>query len=211
MPSVTSRPYDSVKRVFDFVCSLVALVVVSPLLLIIAGGVLITMGRPILFTQIRPGRGGKPFKLYKFRTMRPVTLSGARSDVAVVETDAERLTGFGRFLRATSLDELPELFNILRGDMSYVGPRPLLVEYLPLYSAQQARRHEVRPGLTGLAQVSGRNALNWESRFDLDIQYVDQRSLVFDLRILAKTVAAVIKREGISGNDAATMQPFAGN
>ena len=212
--------YDVVKRALDFTCSLVALIVLSPVLALIALVVLLSMGRPVLFTQKRPGKGGKPFKLYKFRTMRPhhvipgpdpgsreaESLASASSDIEIVASDAERLTAFGRFLRATSLDELPELFNIIRGDMSYVGPRPLLVEYLPLYSPEQARRHEVRPGLTGLAQVSGRNALDWPARFALDVEYVDKRSLVLDLRILLRTIVAVIKREGTEATP-----PFTGN
>jgi lipopolysaccharide/colanic/teichoic acid biosynthesis glycosyltransferase len=154
----------------------------------------------VLFRQVRPGRHGELFTILKFRTMRDGP--GA---------DAERLTSLGRWLRATSLDELPELWNVLRGDMSLVGPRPLLVEYLPLYSPRQSRRHEVRPGLTGLAQVAGRNLVDWEERFELDVEYVDTRSLALDLRIIGQTVAAVLRREGISGEGEATMSPFRGS
>ena len=207
------RPYDSLKRVLDLALSLVALVVLSPALALVALLVLLDMGRPVLFTQDRPGRGGRIFRLYKFRTMRLTDERGSAStgsDVAAAATDGERLTRLGRVLRATSLDELPELFNIMRGDMSLVGPRPLLVEYLPLYSAKQARRHEVRPGLTGLAQVSGRNALDWETRFALDVRYVDERSFMLDCRILAQTVAAVFSQKGISAEGSATMPPFTG-
>jgi lipopolysaccharide/colanic/teichoic acid biosynthesis glycosyltransferase len=160
----------------------------------------------LLFRQVRPGLHGHPFTLYKFRTMR-----GAATGEAGVHTDAERLTGFGRWLRATSLDELPELWNVLRGDMSLVGPRPLLMRYLPLYTAEQMRRHDVRPGVTGWAQVNGRNALSWEDKFALDVWYVDHRSLLLDLKILARTVAAVFRREGISYENSATMPEFTGS
>lgn len=177
-----------------------------PLLLIVAVAVLVSMGRPVMFTQKRPGRNAKVFTLCKFRTM---DASDAVSDVAAVASDNMRLTRFGKLLRATSLDELPQLFNIVRGDMSLVGPRPLLCEYLPLYSEQQARRMEVRPGMTGLAQINGRNATSWDERFTLDVEYVDARSFVLDCRILAKTVSAVFSRTGTS-DDSATMTPFTG-
>lgn len=163
------------------------------------------MGSPVLFRQCRPGRFGRPFYMIKFRTMRDATDAAGRP-----LPDGERLTAFGRFLRSSSLDELPELWNVLKGDMSLVGPRPLLMEYLPLYSAEQARRHEVRPGVTGWAQVNGRNALTWEEKFRLDVWYVDNRSLWLDLRIIAMTVKKVIRRDGISAAGEATMPKFTG-
>lgn len=164
------------------------------------------LGPPVLFTQVRPGLNGRPFRMLKFRTMRDaVDLDGR------VLSDAERLTQFGRTLRSTSLDELPGLVNVARGEMSLVGPRPLLMQYLPLYSAEQARRHEVRPGLTGWAQVNGRNALSWDQKFTLDTWYVDNRSFALDLRILWLTVRKVVRREGISAEGEATMAPFSGN
>ena len=194
------------KRLFDLACSFVLLVLLSPMMLLLAIGVKLDLGSPILFKQLRPGLYGRPFMLYKFRTMR-----GAATGEAGVHTDEQRLTGFGRWLRRTSLDELPELWNVLRGNMSLVGPRPLLMRYLPLYSAEQMRRHEVRPGLTGWAQVNGRNALGWDDKFKLDVWYVDHRSLLLDLKILAMTIGAVIKREGISHEDSATMPEFTGS
>jgi lipopolysaccharide/colanic/teichoic acid biosynthesis glycosyltransferase len=194
------------KRLIDIVAALVLLAVLSPVMLALAIGVRLDVGSPLLFRQVRPGLHGHPFTLYKFRTMR-----GAATGEAGVHTDAERLTGFGRWLRATSLDELPELWNVLRGDMSLVGPRPLLMRYLPLYTAEQMRRHDVRPGVTGWAQVNGRNALSWEDKFALDVWYVDHRSLLLDLKILARTVAAVFRREGISYENSATMPEFTGS
>ncbi|HEY8434750.1 MAG TPA: sugar transferase [Sphingomicrobium sp.] len=194
------------KRLIDLVAALVLLVVLSPVMLALAVGVRLDVGSPLLFRQVRPGLHGRPFTLYKFRTMR-----GAATGEAGVHTDAERLTGFGRWLRATSLDELPELWNVLRGDMSLVGPRPLLMRYLPLYTPQQMRRHDVRPGVTGWAQVNGRNALSWDDKFALDVWYVDHRSLLLDLKILARTVAAVFRREGISYGNSATMPEFTGS
>ena len=188
------------KRALDVACSSVGLLVAVLPMGIIAVLIRLRMGSPVLFRQERPGLGGRPFTLIKFRTMR----AGAGDDDV-------RLTRLGRFLRTTSLDELPELWNVLVGDMSLVGPRPLLVEYLPRYSARQARRHEVRPGLTGLAQVEGRNLVAWEERFELDVRYVDTRSLALDLRIIARTVSAVLRREGISGEGEATMTPFQGS
>ena len=198
----TKRSYDPVKRVFDLTVSAVGLVVTSPLQLATAGVVLAAHGRPVLFRQARPGKDGRVFELVKFRTMR-------HPDATQV-TDAERLTSAGRVLRSTSLDELPTLWNVLKGDMSLVGPRPLLVEYLPRYSPVQARRHEVRPGVTGLAQVSGRNGLGWDKKLALDVEYVDQRSLALDLKILVLTVAAVFRRVGIAHEGHATMSEFTG-
>lgn len=191
------------KRGFDLVAATIALAILSPVLLALACLVWLRLGCPILFRQVRPGRGGKPFALYKFRTMREATdTSGCPL------SDAERLTPFGSWLRSTSLDELPELWNVLRGDMSLVGPRPLLMEYLDRYTSEQKRRHEVRPGLTGLAQVSGRNALSWDERFALDVQYVDRHDFLTDLRILAMTVWKVFSRDGITSAGSATAAPF---
>jgi lipopolysaccharide/colanic/teichoic acid biosynthesis glycosyltransferase len=194
------------KRAIDIVGSLLLLVLLSPLLLFGALLVLVAMGRPMLFTQQRPGLGGRPFRLIKFRSMS----DRCGADGAPLP-DAERLGTVGRLLRSTSLDELPELVNVLRGDMSLVGPRPLLMEYLPLYSAEQRRRHYVRPGLTGLAQVGGRNALDWDSKFALDVRYVDQWSLALDWKILGATVWQVLTRQGISHEDHATAPRFEGN
>ena len=195
--------YDVVKRGLDVTVSAVGLVLSAPVQLVTAGIVLATDGRPVLFRQARPGKDGVVFELVKFRTMR-------HPDATHV-SDADRLTTVGRFLRSTSLDELPTLWNVLKGDMSLVGPRPLLVEYLPRYSPEQARRHEVRPGVTGLAQVSGRNGLSWEDKFALDVEYVDQRSLGLDVSILVRTVRSVLRRQGISGQGEATMSVFAGS
>jgi lipopolysaccharide/colanic/teichoic acid biosynthesis glycosyltransferase len=189
-----------VKRAFDVLGAAAGLLVACVPLAVIAVAVRVTMGSPVLFRQVRPGRHGAPFTILKVRTMRD-----GRG------TDAERLTSLGRWLRATSLDELPELWNVLRGDMSLVGPRPLLVEYLPLYSPRQARRHEVRPGLTGLAQVAGRNLVDWNERFELDVEYVETRSFALDLKIIGQTVTAVLRRQGISGEGEATMAPFRGS
>jgi lipopolysaccharide/colanic/teichoic acid biosynthesis glycosyltransferase len=194
------------KRSLDLALVLPGVVLLSPVMLVVAGLVLLTQGVPVIFRQVRPGRGGRPFELLKFRTMRH-----ARDAAGRPLPDAERLTGFGKFLRRTSLDELPELWNVLRGDMSLVGPRPLLMEYLPLYSPEQARRHEVRPGVTGWAQVSGRNALSWEEKFRLDVEYVDRCSLAMDLRILAMTAAAVATARGVSAEGSATMPRFTGS
>lgn len=193
------------KRLFDVVASVAALLVLSPLLLALWLLVRQRMGSPALFRQTRPGLHGRPFRMIKFRTMR----DAACPDGAPLP-DAERLTPFGRWLRATSLDELPELWNVVRGDMSLVGPRPLLMEYLPLYSPEQARRHEVRPGVTGWAQVNGRNALSWEQKFALDVWYVDNRSFWLDLKVIWLTVRKVLNRDGISGEGVATMAPFRG-
>lgn len=196
------RPYDALKRALDAAASAMLLVALSPVILITALVVRLNLGSPVLFTQPRPGRGGRVFRLYKFRSMRSVDES--RGWV----TDEQRLTRFGRILRSTSLDELPSLWNVFQGDMSIVGPRPLLVEYLPRYSPEQARRHEVRPGITGLAQVNGRNTVEWEQRFALDVQYVDARSLALDAKILLDTVRSVVVREGISAEGHATMHKF---
>ena len=194
------------KRTFDLVVAASALVVLAPVLLIVALLVRIKLGSPVLFRQPRPGRGGRIFSLWKFRTM-----GNARAGDGRTLTDEERLTQFGRTLRSTSLDELPELWNVLCGDMSLVGPRPLLVEYLPRYSPVEARRHEVRPGLTGWAQVNGRNTTSWAERLRLDVWYVDHRSFWLDLRILGRTVEVVFWREGISAPGAATMPEFTGS
>ncbi|MGQ0649204.1 MAG: sugar transferase [Gemmatimonadaceae bacterium] len=194
------------KRVADVAIATVALVLLSPICLVTAVAVRVAMGSPVLFSQVRPGREGRPFTLYKFRSMRAAT--GRNGEVL---SDARRLTRFGRWLRSTSIDELPELWNVLRGDMSLVGPRPLLMQYLPLYSEEQARRHDVRPGITGWAQVHGRNALSWDDRFRLDVWYVDHRSLGLDLRILASTLATVLTRRGVSAPGEATVTNFAGS
>ena len=194
------------KRLLDLVCSLSALLALVPLLAVLALLVRVKLGAPVLFVQERPGRGGQLFRMLKFRTM-----TDARDAAGALRPDAERLTRFGRWLRATSLDELPELWNVLRGDMSLVGPRPLLAHYLPRYSPEQARRHEVRPGITGWAQVNGRNALSWDDKFRLDVWYVDHRSFALDLRILALTVSKVLRRDGISAAGEATVPEFLGN
>ncbi|WP_424255502.1 sugar transferase [Desulfoprunum sp.] len=190
----------------DLGMTLPALLGLSPLLLCLAVLVRVKLGTPILFSQTRPGLHGKPFTLYKFRTM-----TDGRNASGNLLPDAQRLTGFGRFLRSTSLDELPELINVLRGEMSLVGPRPLLMEYLPLYSPEQARRHEVRPGLTGWAQINGRNALSWEEKFKLDVWYVDNQSLWLDMKIIFLTVWKVFRRDGISAEGEATMPRFTGS
>lgn len=195
-----------VKRLFDVLVSLGALVLLSPLFLVIGVVVWFGLGRPVLFRQPRPGLHGKTFLLVKFRSMTEAVDEAGR-----VLPDSVRLTRLGRLLRATSLDELPELWNVFRGDMSLVGPRPLLVEYLPLYSPEQARRHEVRPGLTGWAQVNGRNSLSWPERLGMDVWYVDHWSMWLDLRILVLTVLKVVRREGISAAGEATMTKFTGN
>lgn len=203
------RVYDAVKRVLDIVASALLLIVLSPIIAIAALLVRSKLGSPVIFAQQRPGRGGRTFTVYKFRSMRDASLS--ESAVDAVSSDAERLTRFGRILRSTSIDELPELVNVLLGQMSIVGPRPLLVEYLPRYNALQARRHEVRPGITGWAQVNGRNAVSWDERFEMDVWYVDNRSLLLDLRILVMTVTTVFRREGVSAAGHATMEPFGGS
>lgn len=195
-----------VKRCVDVVFAGIALAILSPVLLVLALMVASKLGRPIFFSQVRPGLGGRPFRMVKFRTMRD-----ARDHADKPLPDNDRMTDFGRLLRSTSLDELPELLNVLRGDMSLVGPRPLLMQYLPLYSPEQARRHDVRPGLTGWAQVNGRNALSWDEKFALDTWYVDNRSFALDLKILLLTVRKVLLRDGIAADGEATMSPFTGN
>lgn len=196
----------AVKRLLDFLAAALGLAVLAVPLAVIAVLVRLNMGAPVLFVQQRPGYHGRPFRLVKFRTM-----TDARDAHGRLLTDGERLTGFGRWLRATSLDELPELWNVLRGDMSLVGPRPLLMEYLPLYDERQARRHEVRPGLTGWSQVNGRNAVDWPARLEMDVWYVEHRSLALDLRILFRTLGLVLRREGIHQEGRATMDAFRGN
>jgi lipopolysaccharide/colanic/teichoic acid biosynthesis glycosyltransferase len=194
-----------VKRVVDVVGAVVGLVLTAPLLAVLALLLLVTQGRPVIFTQVRPGRHAAPFRLYKLRTMRDRTDDDGR-----LLPDAQRITALGRFLRATSLDELPEFVNVLKGDMSLVGPRPLLMSYVERYTPEQARRHEVRPGITGLAQVVGRNELTWEERFAYDVWYVDHASVALDISILFRTVARVLRRDGISHPDHATMHEFEG-
>ena len=195
-----------VKRPQDFICALAALIVLSPVMAVTALLVRIKLGSPIIFRQERPGLAERIFALYKFRTM-----TDERDENGELLPDEQRLTKFGRLLRSTSLDELPELFNILKGDMSVVGPRPLLVKYLERYNSHQKRRHEVRPGFTGYAQVHGRNAISWEEKFDLDVYYVDHISFLMDWKIILKTVKTVIRREGINSETAATMEEFKGN
>lgn len=194
------------KRLIDFLASLLGLLLLAVPLALLAWQIRRKLGSPVLFTQVRPGLHGKPFRMVKFRTM-----TDERDDSGALLPDAQRLTPFGRFLRASSLDELPELWNVLRGEMSLVGPRPLLMEYLPLYSPEQARRHEVRPGITGWAQVNGRNAISWADKFALDVWYVDHRSLWLDVRILWLTVRKVLVRDGISAAGEATMPRFEGD
>ncbi len=194
------------KRLFDIVFSGICMTLIIPLIPILAGLVAINLGRPIFYIQTRPGLRGKLFTLRKFRSMT----DDKDIDGSLLADDA-RLNSFGRWLRSTSLDELPELWNIFVGDMSFVGPRPLLTEYLPLYNEEQVRRHEVRPGLTGWAQINGRNALDWQRRFELDVWYVDNQSLILDIKILAMTLSKLIRREGISADGHVTMKEFTGN
>ncbi|MFG9907290.1 sugar transferase [Pseudomonas aeruginosa] len=195
-----------IKRLFDIVASLLGLLLLSPVILFVAWQIRRKLGKPVLFRQVRPGVGGHPFEMIKFRTMRDAVDANGNA-----LPDVERMTPCGNFLRSTSLDELPELWNVLKGDMSLVGPRPLLMEYLPLYSVEQYRRHELRPGVTGWAQVNGRNALSWEERFELDVWYVDNRSFWLDLKIILMTLKKVFVREGISADGEATMSKFTGS
>lgn len=195
-----------IKRPLDFLLSLVALILLSPILAITAILVRSRLGSPVLFTQDRPGRNGKVFKLYKFRSM-----TDERDENGELLPDEVRLNAFGKKLRSTSLDELPELINIVKGDMAIVGPRPLLVRYLPRYNEHQARRHEVRPGFTGLAQVNGRNAISWEEKFDWDVKYVDKVTFWGDLKIILSTVGVVFRKDGISSETSATMEEFMGS
>lgn len=195
-----------IKRFLDFILSLIAIIILSPIYIIVAILVRIKLGSPVIFTQQRPGKDEKIFKMYKFRTM-----TDERDEEGNLLPDEVRLTSFGKTLRSTSLDELPELFNILKGDMSIVGPRPLLVQYLPLYSDYQKHRHDVRPGLTGLAQASGRNALSWEDKFKLDVEYTQKYSFLFDVKIIFMTIKSVLQKEGISSGNSVTMEEFKGN
>lgn len=195
-----------IKRPMDFILSLIAIIMLSPVFLIVAFLVKTRLGSPVLFKQERPGLNGTIFKMYKFRTM-----TDEKNENGELLPDSVRLTKFGKFLRSTSLDELPGLFNIFKGDMSIIGPRPLLVQYLPLYNEHQKRRHEVRPGLSGLAQVNGRNAISWEEKFNYDIEYVDNMNFIMDWKIILLTIKKVFIREGINSQTAATMEPFKGN
>ena len=194
------------KRLLDMSISFILLLILSPIMAIVGGCILISYGRPILFKQSRPGKDGKLFMMYKFRTM-----SNAKDSNGELLPDAQRLGRLGRFLRKSSLDELPELLNVIKGDMSLVGPRPLLPEYLPLYDEKQARRHEVRPGITGWAQVKGRNSLAWKEKFELDVWYVDNRSIWMDIRILFMTIVQVFRAGDVNQSGQATMSKFTGN
>ena len=207
MPHKPYGPYEKyIKRPQDFVCALLATIVLSPVMAVTAVLVRAKLGSPVLFKQDRPGKDGKIFKVYKFRSM-----TSEKDENGELLPDEIRLTSFGKKLRATSLDELPELFNIIKGDMSVVGPRPLMPQYLPRYNKHQARRHEVRPGFTGLAQVHGRNAISWEEKFDWDIKYVDHITFLGDWSIVLHTIKTVLKREGINSAGEATMEEFMGS
>lgn len=194
------------KRAFDLTLTIPSLIILAPVMGIIAVFVRISLGAPILFKQTRPGLEGRPFVVYKFRTMNEL-----KNENGGLLPDAQRLTRFGKFLRRSSLDELPEILNVLKGEMSFVGPRPLLMQYLELYTPQQARRHEVKPGLTGWAQVNGRNAISWEQKFAFDVWYVDNQSFWLDLKIIGRTILNILKREGISQQGQATMEEFSGS
>lgn len=196
----------SIKRFTDILISASALVLLSPIIVILSWKIRKNLGSPILFRQIRPGLNGKPFEMIKFRTMKDAVDKKGQS-----LPDSERLTSFGMKLRSTSLDELPELWNVLKGEMSLVGPRPLLMEYLPLYNQEQSRRHNVRPGVTGWAQINGRNAISWQDKFKLDVWYIDNQSLWLDMKILFLTIKKVFFKEGISADDHVTIEPFKGN
>lgn len=193
------------KRLLDIILSFLAIILLFPIILMVSILVYFKLGSPVFFTQERPGKDEKIFKMYKFRTM-----SDEKDEKGELLSDSIRLTAFGKWLRSTSLDELPELFNILKGDMSIIGPRPLLVKYLPLYSAEQAKRHGVRPGLTGYAQANGRNSLSWEEKFTMDVEYVNNVTFIGDIRIILQTVRTVLKRSGISSTESATMEEFKG-
>lgn len=195
-----------IKRLIDIVLSLMGIIVLTPVMMIVALLIKIKLGGPVVFTQQRPGKNGKIFKMYKFRTM-----TNAKDANGKLLPDEVRLTPFGKKLRSTSLDELPSLINILKGEMSIVGPRPLLVDYLPLYNKEQARRHEMRPGLTGLAQVNGRNLLSWNERFKLDVYYIDNCSFILDVKIFLKTFYKVFKKEGITQSETTVMEDFTGD
>ncbi len=195
------------KRIFDLTISILASILLFPVLIVIAASVYFYMGKPVLFKHIRPGLNGKPFRMYKFRTMRQTT-----ADTPAKHNHTSRITPFGRFLRSTSLDELPELFNVIKGEMSLVGPRPLLMEYLELYNDEQRRRHDVKPGITGWAQVNGRNAISWQDKFALDVWYVDNHNGLLDIKILFATVINVLFRKDITPNaNSDEMEPFKGN
>lgn len=195
-----------IKRLFDIIASFSGLIILSPVILIVALQIKRKLSSPVLFRQERPGLNGKPFTMVKFRTMRDAFDADGNS-----LPNSERMTSFGNFLRSTSLDELPELWNVLKGDMSLVGPRPLLMEYLPLYNREQARRHEVRPGITGWAQINGRNAISWEEKFNLDAWYVDNQSIWLDIKVLFLTIKKVFIRDGINANSDTTMPKFTGS
>jgi sugar transferase EpsL len=200
------KPTPLIKRVFDIVFSLIALVLLSPIFFLVSIILFLNQGVPIIFTQIRPGKNGSSFKLYKFRTMKE-----SRNSAGELFADEVRITRIGNFLRGASLDELPELINVIKGDMSIVGPRPLLMQYLERYSNEQARRNEVLPGITGWAQINGRNAISWEEKFNLDVWYVDHWTFWLDVRIIFQTIWKVIKEEGVSQPGMATMEEFMGN
>jgi lipopolysaccharide/colanic/teichoic acid biosynthesis glycosyltransferase len=196
----------AVKRALDVAVALPALVLLSPVMLVVAGAVAVKLGRPVLFRQKRPGLHSRPFTIFKFRTM-----TDSRGPDGSLLPDSERLPPFGQWLRSTSLDELPELWNVLVGDMSLVGPRPLMMQYVPLYSERQARRHDVRPGVTGWAQVNGRNAISWDEKLEMDVWYIENWSLGLDFRILAATLRSIVRREGIAAEGSATMPEFTGS
>ena len=198
--------HEMLKRLFDILASCSGLIVLSPIIAFLAWKIRKNLGSPVFFKQVRPGKDGKPFEMVKFRTMRDAVDANGNP-----LPDSERLTPFGHWLRSTSLDELPELWNVLKGDMSLVGPRPLLMEYLPLYNAEQYRRHEVRPGVTGWAQVNGRNAISWDEKFKFDIWYVNNQSFLLDIKILFLTIKKVLIKDGISGEGEVTMSKFSGN